>query len=185
MILTKENMMSPFLSDDIKLKYLVYYIHNNIPYISIILGGSRARGDYQINSDYDITIVLHFLLVPLYLKKIRKMESELKNVLGVDINLNIMPFIKNLFPISNPYLEKMKRDGIVLCGADIMNIVNKDEIYTVNMYWSMYHLISLMKVLLDSYSPINIICTCTACFTYSYFIMKCRIICKFIAEFNI
>jgi predicted nucleotidyltransferase len=139
--------------DKLVMEYISKKITESVPAISIILGGSRARGDHHEDSDYDIVIVMNTLLVPFYLKRIERLEVELIKSLGVDVNLKPLPSLQIRNSANNPYISKMKREGIVLYGRDFLkdlSNVNQDQTDT---YWHFYHLFSLMRQMIEPYQP--------------------------------
>jgi len=135
-------------------EYLCRNIRNNVPTDSIILAGSRARGDHHESSDYDLAIVMNVILIPFYLKKINRLESELIDTLGVDINLKPIPSWRIIQPTINPYVLKLRRDGIVLYGKDYIKQARRSAELSIHLdpYWSFYYLFCLMKALIEPYN---------------------------------
>jgi len=89
-------------------------IHNKNPEAEIILFGSRARGDYNANSDWDILILLNSLSVD------RKLEKEYREeIFEVEIEVGepISTFVfsksewENIHSVT-PLYRNVKRDGI-------------------------------------------------------------------------
>lgn len=108
---------------------------------SIILFGSKAKKDMaqlQSKSDYDIFVILPFVLIPIYYKKLKNIESSLKRERGIDASINPLPLFRLKRAKGNLLFFKMKNEGVVLFGEDYLskidvgNItdVDSDELFT-------------------------------------------------------
>jgi len=143
-------------------EYICNKIKQSIPTISIILAGSRARGDHHDDSDYDIVIVMSTPLIPIFLRRIKRLEGDLVVTLGVDINLRPLPSWRLLKPSNNPYILKMRRDGIVLSGRDFFKEAGVKVQEQMGAYWCFYHLFSVSRVLIEPFQPKKRDDTCLA-----------------------
>ncbi len=88
-------------------------------FVSAILYGSYARGDYNSSSDVDI-----MLLTTLSDEEIEKMEDDIFDIAydyllsdGITISVNIKNNVHFLYWVDNlPYYRNVKKEGIVLAG---------------------------------------------------------------------
>lgn len=101
---------------------------------SIILFGSKAKNnkvETQLNGDYDIFVVLPFILIPLYYKKLKMVELILKNKLGIDASINPLPLFRLKRSKGNLLFFKMKNEGITLFGCDYLVKIYVGDISTI------------------------------------------------------
>ncbi|MBE5915655.1 MAG: nucleotidyltransferase domain-containing protein [Pseudobutyrivibrio ruminis] len=88
-------------------------------FVSAILYGSYARGDYNSSSDVDI-----MLLTTLSDEEIEKMEDDIFDIAydyllsdGITISVNIKNNVHFLYWVDNlPYYRNVKKEGKVLAG---------------------------------------------------------------------
>ena len=88
-------------------------------FVSAILYGSYARGDYNSSSDVDI-----MLLTTLSDNEIEKIEDEIFDIAydyllsaGLTISVNIKNNVHFLYWVDNlPYYRNVKKEGKVLAG---------------------------------------------------------------------
>ena len=88
-------------------------------FVSAILYGSYARGDYNSSSDVDI-----MLLTTLSDEEIEKIEDDIFDIAydyllsdGLTISVNIKNNIHFLYWVDNlPYYRNVKKEGKVLAG---------------------------------------------------------------------
>lgn len=103
----------------------------NIPGIrSVILIGSRARGEATGDSDFDLFVVVPILFIPFIYGKLKQKELILKNRLRSDVSIAPMTLWR-LTRGRDLLLFKTKKDGITLCGKTYLSkitINNIDEI---------------------------------------------------------
>ena len=85
----------------------------------IILYGSYARGDYDINSDIDIMILTDFneQEISEYRMKIRELACELE----IENDIIISPIVRNIEKYNNriniiPFYMNVQKEGVVLRG---------------------------------------------------------------------
>ena len=86
----------------------------------IILYGSRARGDFREDSDYDIMILTD--LDELSQKKYQKDLSYMTYDFSLDHDVDIKPIAKseahfNKWVVNYPFYANIHREGVVLYGA--------------------------------------------------------------------
>jgi len=122
-------------------------IVKRIPQVrSVVLIGSQARGEANhAHDEYDLIVVVPTLLVPLLLKKIRRVERELSERYGVELSINPLPTYRVKHPRRNVLFYEIKHGGKVLYGEDIMEempLGGFDEVpretaleYLFNSYW--------------------------------------------------
>ena len=101
-------------------KYIIELIKNKIrlknPNAKIILFGSHARGEANINSDWDILILLNKLKVNKFIEK--EYREELFDI-ELEIEEPISTFVysendwKTKYSVT-PLYQNIKREGIVL-----------------------------------------------------------------------
>ncbi len=85
----------------------------------VILYGSYARGDYDINSDIDIMILTDFneQEISEYRMKIRELACELE----IENDIIISPIVRNIEKYNNriniiPFYMNVQKEGVVLRG---------------------------------------------------------------------
>ena len=94
----------------------IYGIHLR----QIILYGSYARGDFNMDSDVDIMILLD--MADLELKKYAQRLSHMTYDFNLDNDVDIKPIAKSerhfkKWVINYPFYANIKREGIILYGA--------------------------------------------------------------------
>lgn len=130
-------------------------IKKNIPVESIILCGSKALGkSLSKNSDYDIIVVMKTFLVPFYIKKIKKIEEELKNI-GVNASINPLPILRIRYSKGNLFLYKVKLEGRTLYGKDFLNEIDAGDLRKMPPRRFFSYLFSGAKELIKNFDPEN------------------------------
>jgi hypothetical protein len=107
---------------------------------SIILIGSQAKNFKAslLKSDYDLFVVLPFISIPFFYKKLKVIEKELKTQLGIDASINPIPLFRLKRSKGNLLFFKMKHEGVTLFGEDYLksmdvgsiNDIEPDEFFT-------------------------------------------------------
>lgn len=119
----------------------------NLQYVkSIVLFGSKAKNNLIIpflpKTDYDVFVILPFVLIPLYYKKLKFIEMTLYNEFGVDASINPLPLIRLKRSKGNLLFFKMINEGITLYGrdylktADVGSITDIDPDEFISYYFS-------------------------------------------------
>jgi predicted nucleotidyltransferase len=80
----------------------------------VVLCGSRATGDADEGSDYDILVVAHTLRIPFLLRRMNLTASRLEQELGVPVSLNPLPRARLRRPGASLLPWKLRREGKVL-----------------------------------------------------------------------
>jgi predicted nucleotidyltransferase len=124
-----------------------------VPAESIILLGSRATGQASAASDYDVAAVMKTALVPLYLRRLKKIEAELSQHLGTAVVINPLPTFRISRAKGNLFLYKLKREGVTLYGADFLGRLNPGDIADIGRDWYFSYLFSAMKELVEHFEP--------------------------------
>jgi predicted nucleotidyltransferase len=79
----------------------------------VILFGSRARGDAEADSDYDLAV---FLKEPesFWLESGRLAEIETNILYDTGAVINALPFASGAYDASTPLMHEVRRDGLEL-----------------------------------------------------------------------
>lgn len=86
--------------------------------VSIVLFGSRARGDFRENSDFDLAVVLKDEPVRRYEEICAIGEFTYPLLLNRGISVQQVPLSASCFAsTSDRLVRSLRRDGIVLTGA--------------------------------------------------------------------
>ena len=124
-----------------------------VPAESILLAGSRATGQATEASDYDVAVIMRTLFVPLYLRRLKEIERELSQDLGIDIVINPLPLFRVHHAKGNLFLYKLKREGVTLYGKDYTKALDVGEINDISIDWHFSYLFSAMESLVQSFEP--------------------------------
>jgi predicted nucleotidyltransferase len=129
-------------------------IAKRIPARSIYLCGSRAIGQgISESSDYDIGVVMNTFLIPVYLRRIKSLEKELSQKLGLNLVINPLPTFRVHRAKGNLFLFKLKREGITLWGKDYIKSLDTGDIEDIGADWYFSYLFSAMKNLIRDFDP--------------------------------
>ncbi len=116
------------------MKYMKEIICNELKVIngvkSIILIGSRARGEARIDSDYDLYVVMSSLFVPFTYSNLKRKEKILENVLGTHVSINPLT-LSRILRGSDLLLLKTKKEGITLWGKNYLPLININNLCDV------------------------------------------------------
>lgn len=122
---------------------------------SIVLIGSRAKGDAKKNSDYDIYVVVSALNVPFIYKNIEEKVKILENMLGAKVS--IAPLTLNRIRKGNDLLLfKTKKEGITICGKDYLPSIKIDRVEDIPFDELFSYLFSSVYFLVEHFDPENI-----------------------------
>lgn len=94
---------------------------------SVILIGSRARGEAKTNSDYDFYVVVPTFFVPVIYKKLKKQERILKDELKSNVSISPMTLLR-INRGRDLLLLKTKKEGVTLCGRDYLTKIKVNAI---------------------------------------------------------
>lgn len=86
--------------------------------VKILLYGSYARGDYQIDSDIDLAAIVRGNRLHLQegLKKIWDISADLELEYGVVVSPTVIPFEEfEAYKNDLPYYRNILREGVELC----------------------------------------------------------------------
>lgn len=121
---------------------------------SIVLIGSRAKGDARKNSDYDIYVIVSALSVPLIYKNIKEKEKRLEDMLGAKVS--IAPLTLNRIRRGNDLLLfKTKKEGITICGKDYLPSIKIDRVEDIPADELFSYLFSSVYFLAEPFDPEN------------------------------
>lgn len=94
---------------------------------SLVLIGSRARGDFTEHSDYDFYIVLSNQLAILFYPKLRSIRRSLEE--RYDAHVNIVPLTVSRIRNGNDiFLLRIRNEGKILAGMDIRDEIRIREL---------------------------------------------------------
>ena len=89
MIATRERGLA--VNDERAEALIVEAVHSSVGPCPILLWGSRATGDAEATSDYDLFVVLPTHRIPLAVRRLRELSRSLERRLGVGVALNPLP----------------------------------------------------------------------------------------------
>ncbi|ADT85071.1 nucleotidyltransferase domain-containing protein [Thermococcus barophilus] len=116
--------MKPIITDSAK---EIICNELKLPFVhSVILIGSRARGDGTAESDYDLYIVVPIILLPLLFPIIKRKEKILKEKLKADVSISPLTYSR-MKRGKDTLLFHIKKEGIILCGDDIRKRITIDS----------------------------------------------------------
>jgi predicted nucleotidyltransferase len=119
---------------------------------TIFLAGSRASGDANDDSDYDVVVVLPALRVPLAMRSLRRAQLALEERLCADVTLNPMPAIVLNHPERNLFVWKMLREPRVVAARNGFSVPQPGR-PPVSAEISFSYLLSAVLYLLDPLDP--------------------------------
>jgi len=97
-------------------------------------------------------VVIKTFLVSFYLKKLKKIEKELKDF-GVNVSINPLPTIRIRFSKGNLFLYKVKLEGKTLYGKDFLNEINTGDLKNIPPRRFFSYLFSGAKELIRNFDP--------------------------------
>jgi len=125
-----------------------------IPLKSIVICGSRATGQgVSESSDYDIVVVMNTLLIPLYLRKLKQFEKRLSRSLDLNININPLPTFRVRRAKGNLFLYKLKKEGNVLYGQDVIRSLDTGSVSDIGEDWYFSYFFSALQILAQNFEP--------------------------------
>jgi len=99
-----------------------------LPFVhSIILIGSRARGDGNAKSDYDLYVVTPIGVLPFVFPVLKKKEKILREKLKADVSLSPLTYSR-MKRGKDTLLFHTKKEGVILCGKDVKSKIRIDSI---------------------------------------------------------
>jgi predicted nucleotidyltransferase len=119
---------------------------------SIIIIGSRSRGEAKKDSDYDLYVVVSALFIPFIYWELKKKESILKNMLGSNVSLSPMT-LKRINGGNDLLLLKTKLEGKTLSGLNYLPKIGINSIEEVPVDEIYSYLFSAAYLLLEHFSP--------------------------------
>ena len=133
---------------------IVELVTSRVKVKSIILIGSRAVGEMAPDSDFDILLVMGSISTILNLSKIKRIERELAARLKAPVSLNPLPNYRIKRSLGNLFLFKVKHEGKVLFGENILPDIKTGDITEIPGDKTLSFLFSLVREL-ASISPIH------------------------------
>ena len=132
------------------LDLIVQQVVATVPVSSIILVGSRAKGE-GVNqwSDYDLAVVLEWWQIPFFWKKLKQAERDIERRLNVKATLSPLPTFRLLKAKGNLYLLKMKKEGATLHGKEWLTEMDPGNAADVDPSWHFSYLATAMKQMLE------------------------------------
>ena len=106
------------LYEDPNLTTICQTIMDHLPVKSIIIVGSRARGDHHHSSDYDIILVMRLIQAAVKMKRIKQVQNQLSNELGINLSLNPLTPLQTRKTKGSLFFYKLKREGVTIAGPD-------------------------------------------------------------------
>ena len=147
-------MINSVVNDDSNLSIIAKEIQNRVPAQSVILTGSRATGqNISERSDYDIVIVMHILRIPIYLHKLKSLEDQLSKTTGKNITIKPLPRFKLSRSKGSLFLFKVKSEGIVIYGKDLLSVLQPGDIKDIKYDKYFSYAFSAMKLLVNNFYP--------------------------------
>ena len=107
---------------------IVDFITSKINVESIILTGSRAIGTMSSDSDFDILLVMSSMKTIFNLTKIKSVERDLSGIMNVPVSINPLPKFRIKRAFGNLFLFKVKHEGKILFGRNILPNINTGDI---------------------------------------------------------
>jgi len=128
-------------------------IAENVPAKSIFLCGSRATGQgVNESSDYDLGVVMNTMAVPLYYRRLKRLERTLSLGLEAEVVINPLPTLRLKHAKGNYFLFKLKREAVTLRGEDISGMFAETDIGEISSYWYFSYYFSAVKELIRNFS---------------------------------
>ncbi|HBT49621.1 MAG TPA: hypothetical protein DEA61_07320 [Caldanaerobacter subterraneus] len=104
-----------------------------LPFVhSVILIGSRARGDGNAKSDYDLYVVVPVSLLPLLFPILKKKEKILRERLKVDVSISPLTYSR-MKRGKDTLLFHVKKEGVILCGKNIKSLIKINSVNELPM----------------------------------------------------
>ena len=126
---------------------------HHMPIRSLILIGSRARGDADARADYDLIAIMDSPLVLIYAPKLERLSLLLSTRFGVRIRMRPMATLKLKRAKGSLFMMKVKKEASLLAGEDLASSVDTGSPYDISPEWYFSFLASLMKELISAYRP--------------------------------
>ena len=173
------------VAKDPKLKVIIQEL-KKIPHTkSIILFGSKAKNNLQlpnVNSDYDIFVVLPFALVPLNYRKLKFIEMKIYNKLNIDVSINPLPILRLRRAKGNLLFYKMKNEGITIFGKDYLTEMEVGTILDIDPDEFFSYYFSSVRFLVKDMSVLNPLSNINLSI-FAYNIAKSVLYCSEIREY--
>jgi len=99
-----------------------------LPFVhSVILIGSRARGDGYASSDYDLYIVVPISALPFVFPVLKKREKTLKEKLKAEVSISPLTYSR-MKRGRDTLIFHTKKEGVILCGENIRPKIKVDSV---------------------------------------------------------
>ena len=98
-------------------------LRERLPIDAVVLAGSRATGNTDQDSDYDLLAVMRTWPAVRHFKALKREQARLATELQAPVTLNPLLWRKVRRARGNLFLFKVKREGVVVDGPDVIGVL--------------------------------------------------------------